>query len=175
MVIPALVAGPLSAQESEEEQPMKHHRIALFTGTTWVPSGETGVEGEGEVFAPTYGLDYEYWFSHRFALGLYNDVQLGTYIVNTSQVENLERNRVFVTAAVVVWEPVRQLALFGGAGAELEENESFFVIKAGSEYEFPIGNWWDISISLGYDLKDVYGSWSLGLSVGKRFGKTVMK
>lgn len=170
-----VVSLPTYAQEGVEGEPLKHHRVALFTGTTHIPSGENGVEGQGEVFVPTYGLDYEYWFSHRFALGLYNDIQLGAYIINTDEAEDLERKRAFVTTAVAVFEPVRQLALFGGAGAELEEHENFFVIKVGAEYEFPIGDWWDISISAAYDWKDVYGSWSFGVSIGKRFGRTVMK
>ena len=172
------VSSPSYAQEGEGEAEralLKHHRIALFTGTTWVPSAQNGVESQGEVFVPTYGLDYEYWFSHTFALGLFNDFQLGAYIINTDEAEDLERKRAFVTTVVAVWEPTRQVALFGGAGAELEEHESFFVIKAGAQYEFPIGDWWDIELSLSYDWKEVYGSWSFGLAVGKRFGKAAMK
>ena len=51
---------------------------------------------------------------------------------------------------------------------ELEEHESFFVIKAGVAYAFPIGDWSHLGISVAYDWKEIYGAWSAGLSIGKR-------
>ncbi len=161
--------------ESERElEPLKHHRLAAFVGAAHVPSGETKEEGNA-VWVPTLGLDYEYWFSHKFAVGLYNDVELGEYIINTEEREDLNRHYAFITAAVGVWEPVRRLAFYAGPGIEIEDHENFFVIKVGTEYGFPLPNWWDLAVSLTYDWKDVYGAWSLGVSAGKRFGPTVMK
>lgn len=159
----------------EGHRPPKRHRLSAFVGLTHIPSGETEDEGD-PVWVPTVGLDYEFWFSHTFALGIYNDVELGRYVIGMEGLQAaLNRHYAFVTAAVGVWEPVRGLALFAGPGIELEQHETFFVLKLGTQFGLPLGKWWDLGGSVTYDWNEVYGTLSLGISVGKRFGPAITR
>jgi len=126
----ALNGSPAFGQEEEaEHEEFRHHRIALFTGYTWVPQGDHHGNVSGVVVVPTLGLDYQYWVSHRFALGVINDFELSTYVIEQSDGSQLTREYAYVGAAVAIWEAVESLAIFAGPGVELEKHENFFVVK----------------------------------------------
>jgi len=184
--------SPAEHGESEdagehESGPFKRHRIAFLTGNTIVPSGGENEDRIGTVLVPTIGIDYEYWLSRKVAIGWYNDFTLSTFVVETSRepeedhgaqsdsseggTEVVEREPTFLTAIVVVWEPVHRLAVYTGAGREFEASEDFWVWKIGLEYSFPLPNDWDIAIGGAYDYKEVYDSFGVGISFGKRFGR----
>jgi hypothetical protein len=184
--------SPTEHGESEdvgehESGPFKRHRIAFLTGNTIVPSGGENEDRIGTVVVPTVAIDYEYWFSRKLALGWYNDFTLSTFVVETNRepeedhgagaqssdggTEVVEREPTFLTALVIIWEPVHRLAVYTGGGKEFETNEDFWVWKIGLEYSFPLPKDWDIAIGGAYDYKDVYDSFGVGISFGKRFGK----
>ena len=163
------MVGPLTAQEHNAEgpEPLKRHHVTLYTGYTWVPQGETGETSV--VIAPTIGIDYTYWFSHKFGLGVVNDFELTTYVIEHSDGTPLVREFAYVGAAVVIYEVAPGLALFGGPGVELEAHENFFVVKLGVEYAFVKTERWHTSIVFGYDFKVEYDSWGLGVAVSRLF------
>jgi hypothetical protein len=187
-------AAESSAEHGESEEagehesgPFKRHRIAFLTGNTIVPSGGENEDRIGTVVVPTIAIDYEYWFSRKLAIGWYNDFTLATFVVETNREaeedhgaqsddseggnEVVEREPTFLTALVVIWEPLPRLAVYTGGGREFEANENFWVWKIGLEYGFPLPNDWDIAIGGAYDYKEVYDSFGVGISFGKRFGK----
>jgi hypothetical protein len=173
LVIVACGAGPLAAQEHEEageHEALKRHQLALFTGYTWVPKGDPH-EGdpEGTVIAPTIGIDYSFWISHKFGVGLYNDFELTSYVVQSSADTLIPREYAYVGSLVGIYEPVRGLELYAGPGVELEKNHNFFVFKVGFEYAFIRTNEWATGFAFGYDFKEEYHSWALGISVARRF------
>ena len=184
--------SPAEHLESEdagghESGPFKRHRIAFLTGNTIVPSGGENEDRIGTVVVPTIAIDYEYWLSRKVAIGWYNDFTLSTFVVETNRepeedhgaqsdsseggTEVVEREPTFLTALVVIWEPVHRLAVYTGGGKEFETNEDFWVWKIGLEYSFPLPGDWDIAIGGSYDYKEVYDSFGVGVSFGKRFGK----
>jgi len=157
-----------AAQETGEEQPLRHHRLALFVGYTWVPQGEILGEAPNVVIVPTLGIDYEFWITHRVAVGLVNDFELSSYVVERSDGSLLEREFQYVGAIVGVVEAWRTLSLYAGPGIEADKHETLFLVKVGAEYEFPLRNNWDISIPLSFDITKDYFSVSTGLVIGKR-------
>ncbi len=177
--------GESEGAGEHEGGPFKRHRIAFLTGNTIVPSGGENEERIGTVLVPTIGIDYEYWFSRKLAIGWYNDFTLSTFVVETNREpddghgtasseggnEVVEREPTFLTTVVIVWEPVHRLALYTGGGREFEPSEDFWVWKIGIEYGFPLPGDWDIAIGGSYDYKEVYDSFGVGVSFGKRFGK----
>lgn len=180
----SLAVIPVWAGEAEAEAgPFKRHRIAFFTGNTIVPSGGENEDRLGTAIVPTLAFDYEYWPSRRFAVGWYNDFTLTSFFVKTNREappgassseggkEIIEREPVYLTAVVGIFEPVRRLALYTGPGYEFEENENLPVWKLGVEYSFPLPNDWDIALAAAYDYKEIYDSFSVGLSFGKRLGR----
>ena len=177
-------AAPESGETGEAETgPFKRHRIAFFTGNTIVPSGGENEDRLTTAIVPTLAFDYEYWFSRRFAIGWYNDFTLTTFFVETNREaqsgepstdggdEIIERKPVYLAAVVGIFEPVPRLALYTGPGYEFEEHENLQVWKLGVEYSFPLPHDWDIALSVAYDYKEIYDSFSVGLSFGKRLGR----
>ena len=55
-------------------------------------------------------------------------------------------------------------------GIEFEKNENLFVIRTGLEYEVEFGNHWDVAPTVFYDYRsNNFGTWSIGIGIGKRF------
>ncbi|MCD4732390.1 MAG: hypothetical protein K8R74_17440 [Bacteroidales bacterium] len=157
--------------ETHDESHFQHHRLALFTGYGLIP-GAINDEGNKQVkVIPVLGIDYEYWFNHKFALGLQNDLELASYSVENEKEKYLEREYAFVTALVFLYEPLRGLAFFAGPGYEFEHNQNFAVFKVGTEVLKIFEGGWSTGIIIAYDIKEVNSSFSLGVTVGKKLGK----
>ena len=159
-------------QEEAEHHSFKHHKLALIISHTHVPKGIHSADNQSTLIIPSWGFNYEYWFNPKWALGLHNDMEISTYIIDEGESSELERERPLIISLVGIYKPIHHLILLVGGGREFENNENFWIIRMGIEYEFELNNHWDLAPSLVFDLKeDVYDSWTLGITVGKRFGK----
>ncbi|MCB9288434.1 MAG: hypothetical protein H6560_14090 [Lewinellaceae bacterium] len=143
-----------------------YFRAAVLIGHTFVP---TGPEPD-RLAVPSWGLDLEYWFSHKWGIGLHNDLEIETFLVeHEGQEEVLTREYPLVLTVDALVKPWKQLVLLVGPGLELERTENFFLVRAGVEYEFELGHGWDISPTFFYDTRqNAYDTWSIALGVGKR-------
>ncbi len=157
--------------ETHDDSHFQHHRLALFTGYGLIP-GAINESGKEQVkVIPVLGIDYEYWFNHKIALGLHNDLELASYSVENEKEKYLEREYAFVTALVFLYEPLRGLTFFAGPGYEFEKNHNFAVFKIGTDLTKSFKQGWSTGITLSYDVKEVNSSFSFGLCIGKRLGK----
>ena len=155
------------AQE-HEAAPFSPHKVAVMIAHTHVPGAGTGTQSSG-LIVPSWGLDYEYWIDPHWAIGLHNDMEIATYVVEGHEGKEIERERPVIVSLVGLFKPTHQLILLAGFGRELEKHDSYWVTRFGVEYEFEINHSWELSPSLIYDIKEsVYDSWSIGLAVGKR-------
>ncbi|PCI07407.1 MAG: hypothetical protein COB73_08360 [Flavobacteriaceae bacterium] len=163
-----------NAQETEheetEEKSEKRHSIAVLISHTQI--GET-IEGEGKknISVPSWGIDYNFEISERWAIGLHNDLILETFIIENSEGAEIERVSPLATAVVGMFKPIKNFSLVLGAGGEFSKKENLFLIKAGVEYSHLIlhGNW-EIITSFSNDIKfNAYNSWNLGFGIGRRF------
>lgn len=170
------VTGQHDTQEStvlNEEEKIIHHktakyfRIGVFLGHTFVALDDEGHRSP----IPSWGLDIEYWFSHKFGVGLHNDVEILNYVIETSDLEEaLKREYPLVVTADVLYRPWKNLVLFAGGGVEFEKNESFIIYRFGIEYEIPFADHWDVCPSLFHDWrKDGFDTSTIMLGVGYSF------
>jgi hypothetical protein len=170
--------------DSGHHEPMGRHRFLIFTGNTFVPAGTTS-ESQA-LLVPTFGIDYSYWFSRKFGLGVAADIEIASYLVETSEENDaaafsaeeggtgtVARENATVIALLAFWEPIHRLAFFAGPGREFESHGSFWLLRVGAEYAFPIPRQWSIAVTAMYDHKEVYDSWSFGVAFAKRFGKPI--
>ncbi len=149
---------------------LQHHRVALFTGYGLIP-GAIDDNGKKKVkVIPVLGIDYEYWFSHKFALGLQNDLELASYAVEKDDQEYLDREYAFVSALVFMYEPLHGWALFAGPGYEFEHHHNFPLFKIGTDISKSFEGGWSTGLILAYNIKEVNGSLSFGVTIGKRLG-----
>jgi len=173
LILIALTLIPffLSAQETERESQGKKNRIAPVLGYTFVPE-EIADDDKGQFrVIPTFGIDYERKLGNKWALGLFNDIELTSYLISDEAEESglLERDFVFITTIVVIYSIKEQWTVFGGGGYEFEKNKNFAVMRLGTEYEIPIRNEWDVAFGLNWDYKEVYQSLGFTVAFGKRF------
>ncbi|KXX71966.1 hypothetical protein [Flammeovirga sp. SJP92] len=155
---------------------LKHHRVALLWGHSYVPKGFSGNNQTNTLIVPTIGLEYEYWFSHHFAIGISNDLELQNYVIETRHGEELEREYVYIGALMGFIEFAHLWVIGIGPGIEIEQHKNFAVFKTSIEREFPIAGegGWDVTPMLSYELKfrgenGSYDAFTFGLAIGKRF------
>ena len=159
------------AQDSEEKF-SKHHHLIVSIGHGFVPSG-VQVSGANEfVSIPIWGLDYEFIFSERFALGLMNDLEVSNYIITDEEGTEIEREYPLSSSIYFQYNPLKGLGFFVGPGIEIEKNENLFIATIGGSYEVQIAETWDLAPEISYVLKGGHtGAITFSLCVGKRFGK----
>lgn len=154
-----------------DDEHFQHHVIALFTGYGLIP-GAVDEEGNDKMkIIPVIGLDYEYFFNHKFGIGSLNDLELSDYRVEQDDQTYLERNYAFVSALVFLYEPMIGWSLFAGPGYEFERDHGFGLIKVGSELMKNFEDGWSVGVAASYDFKEINSSFSMGITVGKRLGK----
>jgi hypothetical protein len=181
----ALHQGSQHVERAEPEahhEPMGRHRVVLFLGNTLVPAGSS--RESDTVIVPTVGFDYSYWASRKLGFGVAADFELASYLVETEQAEDahsdsaedggtVERDFAAIVALLVLWEPIHRVGFFVGPGREFEAHESFWLLRVGAEYAFPLPAQWAVAATVIYDHKEVYDAWSLGVVFAKRFGSSL--
>lgn len=168
-----LLAQPLilNAQETHHEG-FSPHRISLLTGYGFISGAIDGSGNEVRKIIPIIGLDYDYWFSHKIALGLWSDLELNSYTISYEDQQYLDRNYAIVASLVVIYEPIHNWALFAGPGYEIEAHHNFPLLKIGTEYGKSFEGGWGMGLALSVDIKEVNTSINVGLVASKRFGKS---
>lgn len=157
-------------QDHEGEEFNKHNRVSIVMGHTHIPKGVPSVANGGSIIVPSWGLNYEYWFSQKWALGMHNDMEIATYIIEDNTGGTIERSRPIIVSLLGIYNPWKGLEFLAGFGREFEKHHNFWVYRFGIEYELGIGHHWDIAPALTFDIKEnLYDSWTLGLVIGKRF------
>ena len=174
ITIALLFSVSLIGQEPHEEETheFKHFRVAAAIGHAYIPEAKT--DTDTFLLIPTFGLDLQYWFNPKWGIALKNDIEIADYIVEGNDGENNEIAREYpiIVAIPVLFSPWenRGFNFILGPGIEFEDHEDFFVIRVGFGSEFEIGNHWDFSPELIYDLKNGHiNSLTLAFGIGKRF------
>jgi hypothetical protein len=62
------------------------------------------------------------------------------------------------------------LGLLVGPGIKFEKNKNLFIFRAGTEYEFELGNDWGLfpSFNFDFEFKEKYSTWALIFIVSNR-------
>lgn len=159
-------AAPPSSKHTPTGHEFKSFRVAVIIGHTLIPAGHT----TKNLFIPSWGLDLEYWWSPAWGIGLHNDLELESFLIERPNMEVLERVYPLVMTLDLLYKPIGGLVLMAGPGYEIADQENFLLMRLGVEYEFEIGNHWDIAPTFFYDSReDSFQTWSVGLGIGKRF------
>ena len=168
-----------------DSEHFKKHNIAFMLSHTHI---STGVEGENDkeqwLVLASFGLDYNYNFNKKWALGLHTHMIIEEFAVkdNTSpnndmlnrsgqgEVVAIERGRPFSVGLMGIYKIHEHIALLVGGGMEFSSHEDFKVVKFGVEFPFHIPNNWEVFGALSYDINiDAYQSFTFGLGIAKLF------
>ncbi|MEN8880098.1 MAG: hypothetical protein ABF311_07990 [Polaribacter sp.] len=165
LILILVVINQFNAQKySKKHDNARGFRIAGIIGHTLI-----NAEGIDNVFVPSWGLDVEYWFNHKWGIGFHNDIEIETFIIRNSNDEKIERVNPIVLTLDALYQFGGGFVVTVGPGIELEKEESFYLLRLGFEYEKDITDSFYLLPSFFLDQRfDGYASWSIGLGVGLR-------
>ena len=160
-------ASELQAQDQHETIPTTHQnsgfRIAGVIGHTLVEN--EGVDGS--IFIPSWGLDLEYWWNHRWGIGLHNDIEIETFIIKDSNNEFIERVNPLVLTVDALYQFAHGFVVTLGPGIELDKEKSYYLFRLGIEYEKDISNSLYLLPTIFIDQRfDGFRTCNFGLGVG---------
>jgi hypothetical protein len=169
-------ADPLVAQDKEEKKESEeafkpHSTIGVVISHAQVFTGKDE-NGKNKALAmASWGLDYNYHLSPKWAFGLHTDIIVESFKVEEHNGETIERSYPIAPALMGIYKPNHHWSLMAGAGGEFAKEENFFLTRLGIEYGAEIRNGWEVFGSLSYDIKwSAYDTWLLGLGISKAFG-----
>ena len=143
------------------------HLPGISAGFTFVPLGdELGDTDARGLFAPNIGLDYIYRISRRFGAGFLGVIELDHYVVTDDQVE---RENALNLTLVGLYSATRYLDLFMGGGVEIEQHDNLALLRLGTQYAIHVGQHWALVPKLYFDFKGNYNTWTLAVSLSRRF------
>lgn len=131
---------------------------------------------------PSFGLNYTYFFNHKWAIGLHNDIILEDFVVresssfetrsasNEEEAAIIERGTPIAACIMGIYKPLSYLGLMAGFGREFSSHEDFTVIRFGIETPVHLPKNWELFAVLSYDINiDAYESLTYGIGIGKMF------
>ncbi|WP_405572511.1 hypothetical protein [Winogradskyella sp. Asnod2-B02-A] len=168
-----ITVNQITAQEKHSTPADEHEgssgegfRVAVVIGHTYIKSEGT----DSHLFVPSWGLDVDYWFNHKWGIGLHNDVEIESFIVEKSSGEEIERVNPLVLTLDALYHISNGFVISVGPGIEIEENESFVLARVGLEYEYEFGSDFYMMPTLFYDHRfDGFSTATIGLGVGYKF------
>ncbi len=181
--LPVMFGNKCLAQKEEEKEEAfhPHHSIALVLGHAHVFEGRDD-EGNKKVLSlPSWGLDYNYQFGRKWAIGLHTDIIIEKFEVEKTfesgdHEEVVERSYPVAPAVMGIYKPTEHWSFLLGMGGEFAKEENFLLTRAGVEYGAELPKGWEVFGSLGYDFKwNAYDTWVIGIGISKSLGKRKQK
>lgn len=175
LVVVLLMQMPiyLFAQEKEtrihQEVFRPYSRFTILMAHYMFPHLVETETGKKNDLVPAWGIDYDYWFHPKWAIGIHNDIILQKYkIERKNDATELSRSFPFSTSLVGIYKPGKHLAIISGIGREFEKDEALNLWNLALEYGFELPQNWEVSVNLVYEDKfHAYDSWIFGIGVSK--------
>jgi hypothetical protein len=161
-------------EENSEESEKGVHRISLAISHNNISQGARSESSDSKWLSlPAWSLDYDYWLSDRWAIGLHTDFIIEDFYVKanlSSEEEVLERSSPIAPAAVGIFKPTKHSSFLFGVGAEFAKEENLFLNRIGYEWGTEITKDWELGISACYDFRwNAYDSFLIGIGVSRKF------
>lgn len=146
-------------------------RLTLGLGHTHISQGVIE-EKTRWLVAASWSLNFDYWISDKFAIGLQNDVVMESFKIEDKEQETIERKYPWSIVPVAIYKPGKRFSLLGGIGYEVAAGKNLTLTRLGMEYGFHIPGNWEVGAALVWDNKwKYYNSWGLAFTVSKIWPK----
>ena len=159
-------------KHAEHEHSMKGaSRLTLGLGHTHISEGQ--VDGKTQwLVAASWSVNYDYWLSNKWALGLQTDLILEDFLIEDADKEIIERKRPLAVVPVGIYKPGKHFSFLAGAGIEIAEGKNLGLTRLGIEYGAHIPKNWEIGVALVWDNKwNYYNSWGMAFTISKIWPK----
>lgn len=179
-VIFLIVFIPFSnAQHAEDTGSDQHeghngvtHKVTLLMANSFLKN-QFDESANSVLVVPTYGLNYDALFHHRWGVGIHSDVVLQQFKIEKHEGhEELIRENPVAVCGVGLFKPIPALTLIAGYGIEIEKHENIQILRFGVEYGIHLPRNWELEFALEFDKKiKAYNSWVFGVGFSKLFMK----
>lgn len=161
----------LMAQDSEQGKFHSHHSIGFVVSHTQITEGLKDNGHKKWLSLPSWGLNYNFHFSSKWAIGLHSDIIVEDFLVHDEEEgEVIERSYPIASAIIVSFKPGKHFSFMLGPGEEFAHTGNLFLIRAGIEYGLHIHKGWELNALITNDYKvNAYNSWAIGLGITKIF------
>ncbi|WP_339875997.1 hypothetical protein [uncultured Algoriphagus sp.] len=166
--------GQEEREEEMEQESEGRHSVAFVLGHARIGQGRDAEGNKQFTSVPSFAIDYNYWFSEVYSLGLHTDFLNENFFIETEDEGQLiERERPIAPAVMGTYKPGEHWSFGLGFGGEFAKGgETYFVTRFAIEYGVEIRNGWEVLGSLTQDFRaKAYNVTSLGIGIEKRFGK----
>ncbi|MFT3823690.1 MAG: hypothetical protein QM731_07205 [Chitinophagaceae bacterium] len=169
-----IMVNAIYAQEKQRFKPV--HSIGINIGHEHSFSG-VDENGNREVAVlPYWGLDYNFQFARKFAIGLHTDFITESFKVEKNldggESEVVERSYPIAPALMGFYKPTEHWSFGLGAGVEFAKEENYSLNRIAVEYGAEIRKGWEVFGVFQYDIRwNAYDTWTIGLGISKAFGK----
>lgn len=167
----------IQAQEENKKPEEFHpyHSLGLIISHTHIGEGKKETDSKTTwLMAPSVGLNYNYKFSKKWAIGLHTDIVIDEYEVKESlkseNVGTIKRSYPIASAVMASYKPGKHFSFMLGAGGEFAKEEDLFLFRAGAEYGYEINEEWEFNANITNDFKiDAYNSFAYGIGITRIF------
>ena len=172
-------------EDADQEAHHKKHAISAVISHTHINSGVKNNTGDNWIALPSFGLNYNYSFNEKWAIGLHNDIIVEEFIIEDANahsnevvlhkneeadIEGIERSHPIASAVMITYKPFKHIAFLAGGGMEFSKEENFALIRLGLEFPFHIPNDWEVFGVTAFDINiDAYNSFTFGIGIAKLF------
>jgi hypothetical protein len=162
---------------AQEKAPFKpFHSVGINIGHEHAFSGIDENGNKQMTAMPYWGLDYNFQFARKFAIGLHTDFITESFKVEknleSGEKEVVERSFPISPALMGFYKPTEHWSFGLGMGAEFEKEENYLLNRVAIEYGVEIKNGWEVFGVLQYDIRwKAYDTWTIGLGISKALGK----
>lgn len=154
----------------EEHTSLKRHNFGFVVSHTHINSAKENPDGSKFIAAPSFCLNYNFNFNHKWAIGLHNDIILENIDLEHTHEggAGIKRERPISSAIMAMYKPIEHLAILAGGGMEFSNHEDFAVIRFGIETPIHLENNWEIFATLTADIGiNNYDSLTFGFGIAK--------
>ncbi|MDI3320614.1 hypothetical protein [Pinibacter soli] len=160
----------------EKESPFKpRHSVGINIGHEHSFGGIDENGNKESIILPYWGIDYNFQFSRKFAIGLHTDFITESFKVERTvegdEQEIVERSSPIAPAVMGFYKPTEHWSFGVGMGGEFAKGENYVLNRIAVEYGVEIKKAWEVFGALQYDVRwKAYDTWTIGLGISKSFG-----
>jgi len=171
LLIIGLFTGILAQAQHEtntEPEGLKGvHRLGFGLGHTHISEGRVGGKQQWLATA-SWSLDYDYWLSNKWAIGLQSDMILETFKIETHDQEEIERSFPIALVPAAIFKPGKHWSFVGGVGMEFSKGHNLGLTRLGIEYGHELPKGWEVGAALVWDDKwNYYNSWGIAITISR--------
>ena len=147
------------------------NRLTFGIGHTQLSQGKIAGTTEWAPVA-SWTLNYDYWLTDKWAIGLQNDWILETFFITHGDAKEIERKNPLAVVPVGLYKFANRWTAVAGVGAEFSHGHTLTMTRLGVEYGWHLPKNWEAGVAVVWDGKwNYYNSWGISFVFSKLWPK----